>query len=75
MSGLMTWEEIKETFDSEWVLIEDPELTRSQELIRGKVVFHSPDRAAVYSKAIELRPPRTAIRYIGGLPEGVEMIL
>ena len=74
-SSLMSWKEIEDAFDSEWVLIEDPELTNSQEIIKGKVVFHSKDRGAVHDKARELRPLHPAIIYIGGLPEGWEMAL
>ena len=74
-SSVMSWKEIEDAFDSEWVLIEDPELTHSQEIIKGKVVFHSKDRGEVHSKATELRPLHPAIIYIGDLPEGWEMAL
>ena len=42
--AVMSWKEIEETFDSEWVLIEDPELSLSLEVLGGKVVFHSTDK-------------------------------
>ena len=41
MSDLMTWQEIEETFDSEWVLIEDPEYDSRKEITSGKVLYHS----------------------------------
>ena len=50
MDKVMSWSEIKETFNGEWVLIEDPEVTRGQEIIRGKVLFHSKDRAELGAK-------------------------
>ena len=75
MDKVMSWEEIKETFDGEWVLIEDPEYTRSREFVRGKVIFHSKERAELGAKMVELPRMHHAIRYIGGLPEGLEMIL
>ena len=75
MDKVMSWVEIKETFDGEWVLIEDPELTKSLEIVEGRVVFHSKDRAEVNLKMRELPRMHHAVLYIGGLPEGLEMIL
>ena len=75
MDKVMSWQEIKEAFDGEWVLIEDPEYTRSREFVRGKVIFHSKDRAELGAKMEELPRMHHAIKHIGGLPEGLEMIL
>ena len=75
MDTVMSWSEIEETFNGEWVLIEDPELTPVLKIIRGKVIFHSKDRAAMDAKMAELTRIHHAIMYIGGLPEGMEMIL
>lgn len=75
MDKVMSWQEIEETFNGEWVLIEDPEFTGSREIVQGKVVFHSKDRAELGAKMVELPRMHHAIRYLGGLPEGWEMIL
>ena len=75
MDKVMSWPEIEETFNGEWVLIEDPEVTRYQEIIRGKVIFHSKDRAEINAKMAELTRVNHAIKYLGGLPEGMDMIL
>lgn len=68
MEETMTWAEIEEAFDGEWVLIEDPETTCSQEIISGKVIYHSSDRAEAYSKLNELRPVHPAVLYVGSTP-------
>ena len=73
--SVMSWKEIEDAFDSEWVLIEDPEHTPSLEIVRGKVIFHSKDRAELNAKMAELPRMHHAVIYIGGLPEGWEMIL
>ncbi|MDE2780192.1 MAG: hypothetical protein OXI91_11030 [Chloroflexota bacterium] len=65
MDKMMTWAEIEEAFDGEWVLIEDPETTCSQEIISGRVIYHSSDRAEAYSKLNELRPVHPAVMYVG----------
>lgn len=68
MNEVMTWAEIEEAFDSEWVLIEDPETTRSHEIVRGMVVFHGSDRAEAYRMLNELRPLHPAVLYVGATP-------
>ena len=75
MDTVMSWAEIEETFKGEWVLIEDPELSPVLKVIRGKVIFHSKDRAAVDAKMQELPRMHHAVKHIGGLPEGLEMVL
>lgn len=75
MDKVMSWSEIKEAFDGEWVLIEDPEFTDTRVFVRGRVIFHSKDRAEISVKMKELPRMHHAIKHIGGLPEGLEMVL
>ena len=66
---MMTLTEIEKQFDSEWVLVEDPEFDKSDVLIRGKVLWHSKNRDEVYRKDLELRPYSAAYLYTGQVPE------
>lgn len=75
MSEVMSLVEIQARFESEWILLEDPETTESLEVKGGRVLWHSKDRDEVYRKARELRPRHSAILYTGGLPEETEIIL
>ena len=75
MDKVMSWDEIKETFDGEWVLIEDPECTPSHQVIRGKVVFHSKKRSEVHNKFKELSPLHPAILYVGDTPKDLVFAL
>jgi len=75
MSEVMSLTEIKARFESEWVLLEDPETTESLEVKSGKVLWHSKDQDEVYRKARELRPKHSAILYTGTLPEGTAVVL
>ena len=75
MAEIMTIEEIKARFDSEWVLIEDPETTDLFEVKRGKVLCHSKDRDEFYRKAMEFRPRHSAILYIGKPPKDMVYVL
>ena len=75
MSEIMSLAEIQTQFESEWVLLENPETTEMLEVKGGKVLWHSKDRDEVYRKARELRPPHSAIVYTGRLPEDMAVIL
>lgn len=75
MERVMTIGEIESEFDSEWVLVEEPETNEQLEVLKGKVLHHSKDREEVYRKAINLRPKRSAILYTGRIPEGTVVVL
>ncbi len=75
MNEVLTITEIESRFDSEWVLLEDPEVNKNMKVVGGKVVCHSKDRDEVYRKAIELRLKSSATLYTGTIPEGAAIIL
>lgn len=75
MSEVMSLAEIRARFESEWVLLENPETTETLEVKSGKVLWHSKDRDEVYRKARELRPKHSAILYTGRLPEDTVVVL
>jgi len=75
MSDNLTTDEIRARYDSEWVLIEDPETDESHRVTGGKVRYHSHDRDDVYRKIEELDVVRSAIVYAGELPDDMEFSL
>ena len=75
MNEVLTVQEIETRYVSEWVLVEDPEVTPQLEVIGGKVLFHSKDRDEVYKKAIELRPKHSAYLYTGRVAEDMVIML
>lgn len=75
MSEILTMAEIKARYAPDWVLIGEPQTDESQQLLGGKVLFHSPDRDEVYEKAIELRPGYFAFRFLGEVPEDMVFVL
>jgi len=72
---VMTIREIESQFDSEWILVDEPETNEQLEVLKGKVVHHSKDRDEVYRKAVALRPKRCAILYTGEIPEDAVVVL
>jgi len=75
MERVMTISEIESEFDSEWVLVDEPETNEQLEVLKGKVLHHSKDRDEVYRKAVTLRPKRSPILYTGRIPEGTVVVL
>ncbi|GMU23827.1 MAG: hypothetical protein AMXMBFR13_39050 [Phycisphaerae bacterium] len=75
MGEVMTIDEIRRRYDSEWVLIEDPDVSEQMEVLGGKVACHSKDRDEVYGKAIELRLANSATLYTGSIPEDTAVVL
>jgi hypothetical protein len=71
MSQVMTMAEMEKGFDSEWVLVGDPEFNERMEVVRGKVLFHSKDKEEVYRRDQEIHPESAAYVYTGPTPENV----
>jgi len=75
MPEILTLAEMRERFTDQWVLVEDPVTTSTNEIVSGTVVFQSPDRDLVYRKAIELRPKRFAIIFTGQMPAHTAIVV
>jgi hypothetical protein len=75
MSERLTIEEMKARYAPDWVLIGEPEVDESLEVLSGKVLFHSPVRDEVYQKAIDLRLPHVAFRCFREIPEDMVFVL
>jgi len=75
MSEVTSIDKIKADFDSEWVLIENPETSETLEVKSGRVLWHSKDRDEVYRKALELKPRNSAVLYLGTMPKDTAIIL
>ena len=75
MDKVISLTEIKNQFDSEWILLEDPKTTQNLEIKEGKLLYHSKDRDEVYRKARQLSPRHSAVLYTGSLPEGTMVVL
>ena|SRR5712691_12584504 len=75
MESLLTAAQIEAQFESEWVLVEDPQTDDALQVRSGRVVWHSRDRDEVYRKAVELRPKRFAVLYTGKMPKDTAVVL
>jgi len=75
MNEVLTVAEIKAKYDSEWVLIEDPQTNEALEVQSGRVLYHSKDRDEFDRKALGFHPKRFAVLYTGQPREGMEFAL
>ncbi len=75
MADILTMPEIEARYPDQWILIGDPETDEALHVLRGTVLWHSPDRDEVYDKAIELRPRSSAFHCTKRLPDNVVIIL
>ena len=75
MNEVLSVADIKARYESEWVLLEDPQLNEQLDVLSGRVLCHSKDRDEVYQKAVELRPKHSAVLYTGTIPQGTAVVL
>ncbi|MBD2078711.1 hypothetical protein [Leptolyngbya sp. FACHB-17] len=75
MSEILTWEQMTQRFQGEWLLIVEAELDEQMGIIQGQVLAHSSNQDDIYN-ALPLREGRSAsIEYVGEMPEGLAFIL
>lgn len=65
--------DIRNLYQSEWVLLVKPEIEKGK-IKKGRVVFHSKDRGEVHRNLQEFKGNK-ALVYTGEIPKNVEVIL
>lgn len=75
MDKTLTIAEIESRFDSEWVLVEDPQTNEALEVQSGRVLFHSPNRDEFDRKVLDFHPKRFAVLFTGQPQEDMEFVL
>ena len=72
---ILTRAEIERRFESEWILVGSPRQDDHMHVRAGEVLFHSPNRDAVYRRAVQLKPKRFALLYTGTPPQDTAIVL
>lgn len=72
---VLTWEQIRDLYNGEWVLLEDPQAGEDMQVIGGKLLWHSKSRDELGHKALELRPRHAAVLFVGSQPDGAVFLL
>ncbi|MFN0111016.1 MAG: hypothetical protein ACKVZH_19320 [Blastocatellia bacterium] len=70
---ILTMYEIKNRFNSEWVLIADPETDQFHNVLSGRVIFHHKDRAVFDVETLKIKPfpKESAFLYLGERPKNL----
>lgn len=66
--------EIEARFDSEHVLLGDPETDENLHVLGGMVLWHGKDEDEMYRKAAESGAKRVAFLYTGKIPDDIVLI-
>jgi hypothetical protein len=73
--SILSLAEIEARFPGEWILLEDPTTNEALKVQGGTVLCHAKSRDEIYQKAVELKPKRFAVLFMGSLPEGTEVLV
>ncbi|NER94342.1 MAG: hypothetical protein F6J86_10955 [Symploca sp. SIO1B1] len=65
MSKLMTFEEMKQLYPGEWLLIAYKNLDEQMQVIDGEVLAHSADQSDIYEVLSSIPEQPLAIEYVG----------
>jgi hypothetical protein len=75
MPELLSYDEIRQRYDGQWVIIAHTELDENLEVISGEVLAHSPEETEIYKFLPVSRGRDVSIEYIGKIPEDLVFIL
>lgn len=65
VGDILTWEQIEDLCQGEWVLLEDPQSAENVQVLGGKLLWHSKSREEIGRKRLELRPKSSALLFVG----------
>ncbi len=71
----LTMSEINSRYESEWVLLADPQTDEKLEVKGGRVLYHSRDRDEFDRKSLDFRAKRLAVVFTGKPLKGIEFVL
>jgi hypothetical protein len=72
---VLSFEEIKQRYDGEWLMIAYTELDEEMNVIRGEVLAHSPDQEKIYHALPLAQGRAVAFEYVGKQPDGLAFIV
>ncbi len=75
MSAIMTFEQIQQNYDGEWVLIAYSETDKNLQVVKGEVLAHSVNKEEIYQALESAQDRPLAIEYMGQVPEDIAFIL
>jgi hypothetical protein len=71
MSEILDYEEIKQRYDGQWVIIAYHEIDEDLEVLAGEVLTHSFSETKIYQMLSLASGKNVSIEYIGTVPENI----
>jgi len=75
MSEIMTFEEMQNRYNGEWLLIAYTSVDDNLQIIKGEVLAHSQNKEDIYKALESVKEQPLAIEYVGQVPENLAFIL
>jgi hypothetical protein len=70
----MTWDEIREQYKDQWVLIAYDELDEQLNVVSGTVVASSPNKEEIYKQLLNTKGMDIAIEYAGDTAQNLSVM-
>ena len=75
MGNVLTWEEMTQKFNGEWLLIIHAELDEYLGVVSGEVIAHSPNQGEIYDSLHLRKGLDASLEYVGDVPDNLAFIL
>jgi hypothetical protein len=75
MSEILDYEQIKQQYDGQWVIIAYHEIDEDLEVLAGEVLAHSSSETEIYQMLSLASGRNVSIEYIGSVPESIAFML
>ena len=75
MDNILTWEEMTQKFNGEWLLIIHAELDEYLGIVSGEVIAHSPNQGDIYDSLHLRKGLDASLEYVGDVPDNLAFIL
>jgi hypothetical protein len=74
MSEILDYEQIKQRYDGQWVIIAYHKIDEDLEVLAGEVLAHSSSETEIYQMLSLASGKNVSIEYIGAVPENVVLM-
>jgi hypothetical protein len=75
MADVITFQQMKERYPDQWLLVTCIEMDEQMDLMRGEVLASSTSRDEIYRRLLDVSGKKVAIEYTGDIPEDLAVML
>jgi hypothetical protein len=75
MGEVLSFAEMKQHYDGEWLLIVNAEADKNSEILSGEILAHSPNVDEIYDALPLAQGVEASIEYVGKIPKDLAFVL